>query len=331
MNEGVFIVGGEGFVGSHIARVCLAACRPVTTFGPAMAVDLLSGASGLLRRVQGSADDPHALLHALRESNARTVVWAAGFNTDASGLMASGQTDPARAIAINVGAWANVLRTAAACGIRRVVACGSTVVYGAATDYAGLVGEEAAQLPRSVYGLTKSLAESTASHFARTAALAVVTLRLPLVFGPGRWYGGAAVALERMIQAARAGEEITLTLPEEPFDLIYVKDAAAAVATLLCAGRVAPVYNINGFTTSHRQIAQCLRQLCPGFAPGITYQPSTWTYPLMDDSLIRREQGWRAAFTLETALRDYLDDPQPGVSPLNASPVSPTLQSQAPR
>lgn len=331
MSDSIFVVGGEGFVGSHITKACLAASHHVTTFGPAMEVDLLTGATGPLRRVRGSAEDPPSLLHAMRDSNARTAVWAAGFNTDASGLMASGQADPARAIAINVGAWANVLRAAAECGIQRVVACGSTVVFGAATDYAGPVGEDAVQLPRSLYGLTKSLAEFTASHFTRNCAIEIVTLRLPLVFGPGRWYGGAATALERLIRAARAGEKISLELPEEPFDLMYVKDAANAVAALLQAERAAPAYNINGFTTSYRQIENCLRALFPGFTPQISYQTSPWIYPLMDDSLVRREQGWRAAFTLEAALRDYLNGPEPGIGRSNALPTTPNDHRESSR
>lgn len=312
MSEAILIVGGEGFVGSHITRTLLAAGCAVTTFGPPMAADLLAGlAHPGLRRLRGSAQDPDEVQAALRTSAAGALVWSAGFNTEASGLMASGELDIAAAVAVNVGAWASVLRVAARAGLRRVVACGSTVVYGAASDYAGAVGEDAAHLPRSIYGLTKSLAESTACHFARNEGLDVVTLRLPLVFGPGRWYGGAASGLVRMIEAAARGTGLSLTLPAEPFDLMYVKDAARAVAAALAAPQRVPAYNVNGFTTRHGEIADTLRALCPGFAPHLTLQPSAWAYPLMDASRFGRDTGFRAAFTLDSALRDYLGELAP--------------------
>lgn len=308
MKSPIFIVGGEGFVGSHITAACLLGGHAVTTFGLPMPVDIRPAAARQAHRIHGSAEDLNSLQEGMRASAARVVIWAAGFNAEASGLMASGESDAARAIAVNVGAWANVLRAAAQCQISRVIACGSTVVYGDQAEYDEPVDESAAHLPRTVYGLTKSLAESTAAHFARTAGLDIVTLRLPLLFGPGRWYGGAASALARLMQAAVHGQSIALALPAEPFDLMYVKDAAAAVTSLLDKPAAAPVYHVNGFTTSYRQIVDLLSRLRPGFSASVTYTPSAWAYPLISTRLIEREHGFRPAYSLESALRQYLDD-----------------------
>lgn len=308
MSQGVFIVGGEGFLGSHITRGCLTSGRAVTTFGPPMTVDLLSQVSGPLTRLRGSAEHLPEIRNALRNSNAGAVVWAAGFNAGDAGLMASGELDAARAIAVNVGAWANVLKAAVECGVGRVVACGSSVVYGATTDYTGPVNESAAQLPRTLYGLTKALAETTAAHFANTHGLDVVTLRLPLVAGPGRWYGGAAAAMARLIGAAARGESISVEAPAEAFDLIYVKDAARAVTELLSARHTAPVYNIKGFTTSYGEILTVLRALRPAWDASVALKPSPWHFPLMDVSLLEREQGFRPTWALEAAMLDHLKE-----------------------
>lgn len=308
MAEHVFVLGGDGFVGSHIVRACLKQGHAVTTFGPSMPTDLLADLSGAVHRKIGSAEEGAALLTVLRESGATKAVWAAGYNADARGLMASGELDAGRAVAVNVGAWTNLLRAASQCGIQRVVACGSTVVFGASTDYTGAVREISAQLPRSVYGMTKSLAETAAQHHVRQTGLSVVTLRLPLVFGPGRWYGGAAASIVQLVRAAAHQEPLNLTLTKESFDLLYVKDAASAVLHLLAAEKVAAAYNVNGFSTRHEEIVSTLQRLRPGFDPRVQYVVAPWTYPHMNSSLIEQEQGFRPRYTLEAALSDYLKE-----------------------
>jgi len=308
MAEHVFVLGGDGFVGSHIVRACLKQGHVVTSFGPRMSTNLLADLNGTVHRKDGCAEDGDALLTALRESGATRAVWAAGYNADARGLMASGELDAGRAVAVNVGAWTNMLRAASQCGLKRVVACGSTVVFGASTDYTGAVREISAQLPRSVYGMTKSLAEAAAQHHVRQTGLSVVTLRLPLVFGPGRWYGGAATAIVELVQAAARQQSIDIRLTRESFDLMYVKDAANAVLRLLAADKVAATYNVNGFATNHEEIVRTLQQLRPGFQPSTEYIAAPWTYPHMSSALIEQEQGFRPSYTLEAALSDYLNE-----------------------
>lgn len=190
MTERLLIIGGGGFVGSRVLRAAVARGIACASFGPAgcdLAADLA------IARFTGDAEESGALAAALAAFRPDAVIWAAGYNPTGDGLARTAEADMARAVAVNAGAFAATLAACAASGVARVVQCGSTVIYGPASDYpATRVDEAAPPAPRTAYGLTKLMAEQAAQWAVDALGLDVVTLRLPLVFGPGRWYAGAA-------------------------------------------------------------------------------------------------------------------------------------------
>ncbi len=139
----------------------------------------------------------------------------------------------------------------------RVVWASSTTVFGPADEYAPMrVDETAPRHPAAIYGLTKALAEEVGRFYRRRTCMEICAVRPPLVFGPGRWYGGAAQVRTRLLAAAARRETIALTVPAEHFDLMHGDDVAAAFLHLARHSRpLAPCYHVNGFATSYREIA----------------------------------------------------------------------------
>lgn len=296
MSARLLVIGGGGFLGSRVLRAAVARGVAAASFGPAgrdLAADL-----DIVRFV-GRCEDGDALARALTDFRPDAVVWAAGHNPAGEGLARTAEADVARAVLVNAGAFAATLMAAAAAGVARIVACGSTVVYGPASDYPAVrVTEEAPPRPRSAYGLTKLMAEQAAAWGTVALGLDVVTLRLPLVLGPGRWYAGAAGAYARMLRAAADGASLREEVPASAFDVVHGDDAADAL--LLLAGRRGPprLLHIVGVTTSLPGIAAALSPRIeavpvPGPAP----------YPLVDDGALR-SLGW----TPRRGLADILDD-----------------------
>jgi len=81
----------------------------------------------------------------------------------------------------NVTGTFNVYEAARESGVRRVVLCSSMAVYGESAkrrDGWAVVTEESPTLPTDVYGLSKLLCEQMARHYARTAGITTVSLRL---------------------------------------------------------------------------------------------------------------------------------------------------------
>jgi UDP-glucose 4-epimerase len=296
MTERLLVIGGGGFVGSRVLRAAVAQGIACASFGPAgrdLAADLA------IARFTGDAEDAAALAGALAAFRPEAVVWAAGYNPTGDGLARTAQADVARAVAVNAGAFAAVLAACAASGVERVVQCGSTVVYGPASDYrATRVDEAAPPAPRTAYGLTKLMAEQAAQWAVAALGLDVVTLRLPLVFGPGRWYAGAAGSYARMLRATVDDTDLHEDVSPVSFDVVHGDDAAAAL--LLLSDRRGPprLLNMAGLTTSLPGIAAALS---PKIRAAVVPAPAA--FPLVDDNALRA-LGWAP----RRGLADILDD-----------------------
>jgi UDP-glucose 4-epimerase len=296
MTERLLVIGGGGFLGSRVLRAAVAQGIACAGFGPAgrdLAADLD------IPRYHGDAEERGALAAALASFRPDAVIWAAGYNPTGDGLARTAEADVVRAVAVNAGAFAASLAACAASDVARVVQCGSTVVYGPAADYrATRVDEAAPPAPRTAYGLTKLMAEQAAQWAVDALGLDVVTLRLPLVFGPGRWYAGAAASYARMLRATVDGTELHEEVSPASFDAVHGDDAAAGL--LLLAARRGPprVLNMAGLTTSLPGIAAALS---PRLRAAVVPAPAA--FPLVDDAALRA-LGWAP----RRGLADILDD-----------------------
>ena len=296
MTERLLVIGGGGFVGSRVLRAAVGQGIACASFGPA-GRDLAAGQA--IARFTGDAEESGALAAALASFRPDAVVWAAGYNPTGDGLARTAEADVARAVAVNAGAFAATLGACARAGVARVVQCGSTVVFGPAADYAAArVDEAAPPAPRTAYGLTKLMAEQAGNWAVDALGLDVVTLRLPLVFGPGRWYAGAAGAYARMLRATVEGTELHEEVSSVAFDVVHGDDAAAAI--LMLAARRGPprVLNMAGLTTSLPEIAEALS---PKLRVVGVSAPAA--FPLVEDATLRA-LGWMP----KRSLRDILDD-----------------------
>jgi nucleoside-diphosphate-sugar epimerase len=298
MTERLLVIGGGGFVGSRVLRAAVAQGIASASFGPAgrdLAADLA------IARFTGGAEESGALAAALATFRPDAVIWAAGYNPTGDGLARTAEADVARAVAVNAGAFAATLAACAAAGVARVVQCGSTVVFGPASDYAAArVDESAPPAPRTAYGLTKLMAEQAGQWAVDALDLDVVTLRLPLVFGPGRWYAGAAGAYARMLRATAEGAALREDVSPIAFDVVHGDDAAAAL--LMLAARRGPprVLNMAGLTTSLPEIAAALSPLVQTV---VVSAPAA--FPLVDDGALRA-LGWAQRRSLDDILGDTL-------------------------
>jgi len=304
----ILVVGGRGFVGSHIVRSLIARGYRVHVFGPDMAIDLLQDVRSRLTETIGSLEDTAALDAVMAAARPAAIITCAAYGAGNVGLMRSGESDADRAFAVNVDGFRHLIGIAARHAVRRIVWTSSAVVYGPADAYGDvLVDECSAKAPRTVYGLTKHVAEEIAIFLSRRHRIDIVGLRLPLVLGRGLWYQGAAAALIALLRAARNGEAHTLAFHDVAMDLMHVADTARAVVATLEAATVAlPVYNINGFTASASALVQTIAAQRPGLRITHEVQPAAMRFPLISDATFRQAFAFAPNYDLIGFVADML-------------------------
>lgn len=298
----LLVVGGTGFIGSRLVQLANAHEIPVAVVAPPSAV-IPSGVSYF------AGDAVTAAPAAIEAFRPTAIVWAAGHNPMGDGLASAAQADITGSISVNAGAFSALLVFAARAGVTRVVNCGSTVVYGPASDYpVERVDETAMPAPRGAYGLTKLMAEAAADWGNRALGLDVVTLRLPLVAGPGRWYGGAIAAMHRLIEAAAASGTARESVPGADFDMIHSDDAAEVLLALAQREGGPSVFNLAGFTTSYGQIVSTLKRLAPRAAIAIDEVVGPAAFPLVDDQRLRQYLDWHPTRDLTPLLEGSIHE-----------------------
>lgn len=218
---------------------------------------------------------------------------AAGFKDQ--GLVAGANTQTALAVHVNVEGFVHVVEAAARHGAKRVVWASSTTIYGPASDYVSApVAEDAPLRPQSAYGVTKTACEHLGPILATRHGLAIVSARLPMVYGPGRWYGGSQQALVDLVESLKTGRPSRVEAWSGDTDWIHVADAATVLMALTLVDEPRSAYHAVGHRGSLADLAQALIQQAGGRS---STQLRTATegapdIPALDDSALRRDTGF---------------------------------------
>lgn len=309
MSGTAFVIGGRGFVGSNTVRALLAAGWRVHCHGVPMQPDLLVDLRDRIGESEGSVEDTDAMARAMADCGADVVLNFAAFSAGDGGLARSGELNADRAFEINLNGLRHSFDAAMRAGVQRVLWSSSTTLYGPASRYPNQpIDETAEPRPQGIYGLTKAMGEQLSAYYRDRHGLETVAVRLPLVFGPGLWYRGAAAALVELIHAARPGSRHLLKGPAVPLDLMYAPDCAAALVAIAAHGNAVPErLNINGFTATYAEIGQAAQDAVPGFEVIFEKQPMPVVYPLIRTNLFEAEIGFHPRFGLAEAVRDFID------------------------
>jgi UDP-glucose 4-epimerase len=168
--------------------------------------------------------------------------------------------DPAaaeRCWTINAGGTLRLIETAATAGIKRIVQTTSANAYAEGVE---LPDESAPMFPRSrsYYLGSKILQEIYATEFCRAKGIALTTLRLASVYGPGQTSG----ALGFMVRTALEGRPIEI-IDGGQFgaDMVHVDDVVQALMLAVERDRTGPVNVGSGVRTTIKMLARMIADL----------------------------------------------------------------------
>jgi UDP-glucose 4-epimerase len=310
MTQRLLVVGGAGFIGSHLVDAALARGLTVEVLD-----DLSSG-----KRANLPAG---MVLHHLdvRSPEARRVVAEGKF--DLLSVQAAqvdvrvSVRDPHRDVDINVLGLANVLEGAAAGGVRRVVwASSGGVLYGDAT--AVPTPESAAKRPVSPYGVSKLAGEHLLRVLAALRGFEGIALRYANVYGTRQDPHGEAGVCSIFAGKLLAGEGITVFgTGRQTRDYVYVGDVARANLLALTGSWVPPLddpdasaVNVGtGVETSVLDLAARFGRAV-GAAPRITMAPARageLDRSALDAAKAADRLGWRPEVSLDDGIAKLVD------------------------
>jgi nucleoside-diphosphate-sugar epimerase len=293
----VLVTGGSGFLGRHLVERLAAHGERVVSYNR----DYSESPGPAVAAVQGELYDIGRLVRTCREHAVDRIVHTAAMSHPAVSFEV-----PIGTFAANVEGTLHVFEAARLAAIERIVNFSSEAVFG---DHPDPIDEDTLQAPDSPYAVSKVAGELLAGVYNRHYGLDVISLRPAEIYGPGNRMPSMAHDIvraavdQRALRVADGGDH--------PFDLVHVRDVAAAAELALGLGqRRRDVFNVStGLRTSPRGVAAMIAaivgaadiELGPGPAPGYYWQ-GNW-----DTSIAADELGFRAEWELRRGLADYAD------------------------
>ena len=237
----------------------------------------------------------------------------------AAALSASGEQHPQWAWNLNMGGLLNVLELARTVRLDKVFWPSSIAAFGPGTP--GTAPQDTVMDPGTVYGISKLAGERWCAWYHAKHGVDVRSLRYPGLISWKTAPGGGTTdyAVDIFHGALREGRYTSFLAADTRLPMMYMDDAIAATLALMDAPADAITqrgsYNLAGISFTPAELAAEIRHHVPGFE--LACQPDfrqaiadSWPRAI-DDSVARRDWGWRPRFDLPAMVAEMLQHLQP--------------------
>jgi UDP-glucose 4-epimerase len=287
----VLVIGGCGFIGSHIVDRLLAHRHSVRVFDRQMERfrQPLSGVEYLF----GNFGDRMALIDALAGVDAVMHLVSTTFPGTAD-------LDPKTDVQDNLVGTLSLLDAMIGLGIARILFLSSGgTVYGPPDVVP--IPETHPLRPINSYGIVKATIEQYLEMYRRTRGISPITVRASNPYGPRQAHVGVQGVISTFLTRIRAGERLEIWGDGSvERDYLHVADLAELCALAVQSDKVGPYNAGSGKGTSLREIIEILgivtgRPIEPLYKPGraIDVQRS-----VLDISRARADFGWETRIPL---------------------------------
>jgi len=308
----VFITGGAGFIGSHLADALVARGDAVTILDNMStgSASNIAHLEGTIEIIKGDIRDVATVEKAMANADLVLHMAAAlGVNT----ILES----PIESVSTNFTGSEVVLQAATKLGKRIVIASTSEIYGKNPKQPLNELDDRVVGTPQKIrwtYSDAKALEEAIAHALFLTKGLKVTTVRLFNTVGP-RQTGRYGMVVPRFVQSALAGQPITI-YGDGTQSRVFCHVADAVKAILILASNekaIGEVYNIGGVgETTIKQLAEKIIERTNSTS-AITYTAYDDAYPagyedmqrrVPDTTKIKNAIGWSPAHTLDSIIDD---------------------------
>ena len=289
----LLLVGGTGFVGSHM-RVALEATYLVVATGREIDVRNPDQLRALIGKVKPDHVVNLAAITTLRESF----------------------ENPHDTYDINFLGTLNLLMALRECDfVGRLLFVSSSEVYGLLAEHELPVSEARIPKPLSPYAVAKIAAEALCYQWSQTEKFEIVTARPFNHIGLGQSERFAIADFGRQVAAIKLGLSepvIHVGDIDTTRDFIDVRDVVSAYRLLLAEGRNAEVYNV--CSGKERSIRSLIERMCELASVTVELRPDPARFRLSDqrracgsnDKLVA-DTAWELSYFLDQTLSDIVN------------------------
>ncbi len=237
-------------------------------------------------------------------------------------LSATGEKNPNLAWNLNMQGLLNLLDIAREEKLHKVYWPSSIAVFGPTSPKQDCPQQTIIE-PTTVYGISKYAGEFWCNYYFQRYGVDVRSVRYPGLISYKSAPGGGTTdyAVEIYHEALQRGRYECFLSEDTYLPMMYMPDAIRATIELMEASAekisVRTSYNLSSMSFSPREITAEIAKLVPGFVT--TYQPDyrqaiadSWPQSI-DDSVARKDWGWKHEYDLPAMTRDMLQNLKAGM------------------
>lgn len=291
----IAVIGGSGFIGSHVVDKLLDRGYDVTVF------DIMSPHRTDVRHIFVDLFDFHRLTIAMAGDYDAYYLLAAMSNVN------DVYANPLEAGLLNIQGVINVLEVLRRKGKGRLIFSSTVWVYMLATDTE--VDENTPLLPSAVnhpYTASKVASEMNIWAYHKLYNIEFTILRYGIPYGPR---GRSGTVINNFVAKAFRGEPLTIDGDGRQYrSFIYVEDLAEGNVAALSEVAKNQVYNLDGMRpVSIKELAETVGRLIPNVK--IEYRaarPGDFVGKVASSEKAYRELNWQPKVDIEEGVRRYV-------------------------
>jgi nucleoside-diphosphate-sugar epimerase len=231
-------------------------------------------------------------------------------------LSATGEENPQLAWDVNMGSLYNILEVARRHEITRVFWPSSIAVFGPAAPRVN-TPQDTILLPKTMYGVTKVAGELLCNYYSAKFGLDTRSLRYPGIISSEVLPSGGTTdyAVAIFYEALKKRRYTCFVREDTVLPMMYMPDCIKATIELMEAEpskiKRHDGYNVAGMSFSAGELTAEIKKHIPEFE--CDYQPDfrqkiadSWPMSI-DDSVARRDWGWKPGYDLTAMARDMIE------------------------
>lgn len=307
----ILITGGSGLLGAILTRFLAEKGEQVWVFDRWKGTQRFLGIEDRVKIIQGDLGSFSKVLEAVKVSAPRVIYHLGGM------LSLPCNADPQSGFSSNVMGTYHILEAARLFNIPKVIFSSTRGTYGLDIQ-TPVIDDFTLQRPTTMYGSTKVFCELLGRFYRSKYGIDFRVIRFPPVIGPGTQSIGLSQYNSLAVEKAFYGESYDISVePEVRSPVLYFKDAARSLLLLeaappekiqtvcyLIAGVKPPISAAELVAEIKKHLPRAVLNFKPD-PVAMSYHNNASKYTL-DDSRAQTEWGWKAQYSLERMIADYL-------------------------